>query len=571
MEKNLKKKSLQSKTLSKSELISKKSIEPAKNPVEIKKDYNNKFKLLLIPELEDLDLKIESKQRIIDSIGSKDWKIVPIATQNYIKKLNNIYENLKTQLLKIKKERSEDTDQSDLKTLAEDLTTQTKSKETLDKDLESLIETIKSLNSSWNIERNKLEKNEQEVIEEQESLKTDIILKDMELSSIKNSIRQVSDKLNNIKEMNRLFNQNIEKINNDIENANKRYYEAKIIDENCQETRTRIRDTIDEYIKNEKEIFKVNRKISMVSEFFDKKESRLELLEDIQGKISKALEIIPNYQNENFANELETLIKSLEAPVSHLLPLPFEDTPENSDYIRKIIISNSIMLKKIEIKNFQEKNPIKEAQIGELKQRIQSGNEIGQEKTNFFQKQSEYFQKQYDIINKKLEDINKESIKKQEMLLKSKQKLEENIKKNTEVHLEDNLTTNLRKDSLNIPSEPLNSHKSDQEKKLSKVLIQLDILKQEVNTKDIEIIKNLREKQKSEIKQQHLKLQQQKISSRIKTLEADLLKAINVDLENKDKQIIVLKEMLRGSQGELKIKEQVIDTYRSKLNDLLYK
>ena len=54
----------------------------------------------------------------------------------------------------------------------------------------------------------------------------------------------------------------------------------------------------------------------------------------------------------------------------------------------------------------------------------------------------------------------------------------------------------------------------------------------------------------------------------MKTIEGEILEKINEELDTKDKQIMVLKEMLRGSHGELKVKDIVLHSFRNKLEEV---
>ena len=56
-------------------------------PPKKEKDYGSLFTLLLPPQLEDLDLKIESKLRIQEALNTKDWKVLQKSAQQYIDSL----------------------------------------------------------------------------------------------------------------------------------------------------------------------------------------------------------------------------------------------------------------------------------------------------------------------------------------------------------------------------------------------------------------------------------------------------------------------------------------------------
>ena len=144
------------------------------------------------------------------------------------------------------------------------------------------------------------------------------MLKDLEIQFVKDKIFQISDKLNTIKDLNSHFNKNIETINAQIEVANRRFYEAKIKAEHNLLIKDKIMEALNEYCDNEKFCYKKNQKIEKFAKFFEIKQENSGILEEIKENIENSLKIIPNYQKEESALELEKNINSLSFP-SHKL------------------------------------------------------------------------------------------------------------------------------------------------------------------------------------------------------------------------------------------------------------
>ena len=232
--------------------------------------------------------------------------------------------------------------------------------------------------------------------------------------------------------------------------------------------------------------------------------------------------------------------------------------------------------KELELMQKQKNDPIKETQILELKNTLNSDNSIVEEKIAYLTKQRDFFSHQYNSIQGKIEEINKEISKKQGKIGKTNKNLEslqEKLEKMNGKTL--NTTEQLKKNAEELrslllkSSEGVNSSEaSEKEQKVSSSLLQLDILRQEVLRKDSEIVLKLREKQKADEKFEGLKIQQNKLYSKMKTIEGEILEKINEELDTKDKQIMVLKEMLRGSHGELKVKDIVLHSFRNKLEEV---
>ena len=67
-------------------------------------------------------------------------------------------------------------------------------------------------------------------------------------------------------------------------------------------------------------------------------------------------------------------------------------------------------IKELELKQKQKNDPIKETQILELKNTLNSDNSIVEEKIAYLTKQRDFFSHQYNSIQGKIEEINKEII-----------------------------------------------------------------------------------------------------------------------------------------------------------------
>lgn len=552
----------------------KKPLPPAKK----EKDYGSLFTLLLNPQLEDLDIKIESKLRVLDAAVTKDWKLLSKSSQRYIDSLTIKTQELLQEFTNLKKEQKQNTNQIKLQKLNDELDHELKAKKLLQEQIIKTQDAIKQANNDLLIEKEKLEEELNQEISKQEAIKTEITLKDLELTSLKENIMQVSSQIGLIKTVNAQFNENIEKINKQIEWSNQRFYEVKARSENSAEIKSKVIECHNEALLNEKKILKYYRRFKEIQNFMRNKDNEMKNLVELEKKIEEALETIPDFQQEHSAQTLEKILKSLAAPTKKLeRPVKKNKPLDNSVKIKNVEIMNLIRLKEIEKLSKEKALPDREGQVAEVKELIRSNVEIFEEKAEYFKKQILFLQGQNSTLTKKQEELKIEIGKKQDRIMKLTKKYEETSEKLVQQQKNPengNIVSELRKkieETTKIlyksEDQSVENHGTDKEKQVTHILLQLDVLKQEVTLRDSEIILKVREKQKADEKLEILKSQMQKLSSKMKTAEAEILVKINEEIEGKDKQIEVLKEMLRGSHAEMKVKDVVLLNYRSKLDE----
>ncbi|OMJ87995.1 hypothetical protein SteCoe_10148 [Stentor coeruleus] len=543
------------------------------------KDYSTAFTLLLHPQLEDLDLRIESRQRLLDSVSSKETHLISKAIQKYINSMLIKTQELNQEILKLKKEKKENVNQQKLSKVYEEIYEEGKIKETIEEDIAEKQEMMKKANTEFIANREKLEEEISKHLDKHEALKMEIILKDLDIQAVKDNIMQISSQMNIMKEINSKFNEKIEKINDQIGPSNKRVVEATVQIENAQEVKNRISEFLSIHLLNVKKSLKYYKRFKRIHKFFTNKEKDLNILKDIEGKINEALDVVPNFQKEESAQNLEKILKSLIVPAKKLEKRPIEEKSlENLSQYKLHLIQNELKFKEIEMKSKEKKIPIKESWVLEINDRIKSNNEVFQERIGYLSKQAEFYKNQTNGLMKKSEDINAEASKKESAIEKSRKKLAENQEKIEDLTKKNQNTTGITeelktkiaeiKKSLYKPVDSSVSSMSNREKQISRLLLQLDVLKQEINTRDTEIVNKHKEKQKVEDKYEVLKQKMQKLSSKMKSIEAEILAKINEEIEVKDKQIEILKEMLRGSHADLKVKKVVLSNYKSKLATL---
>ena len=102
-----------------------------------------------------------------------------------------------------------------------------------------------------------------------------------------------------------------------------------------------------------------------------------------------------------------------------------------------------------------------------------------------------------------------------------------------------------------------------EELRIKKAMSQLQILRDELFRKDTDLVKKAREAIKLENEIESQKTNVQKLHSKMKSIEADIISKVSQDLEEKDRQIEILKEMLRCAHSDIKFKDSQINSLKN--------
>lgn len=541
------------------------------------KDYGVMFDLVLPSELQEIDLKIESKKRIIDAVPSKDCGQVAKATQIYIDSLTATLQNLNSQMEELKKEKKKNLSLEKIGKITENLNKSLKEKENINAEISLLIEKNRKFSQKWLDAKEKLEEEFGKVLEQKEEQKTEIELKSIEKEMIKDSILQISSQLSMVKDLNLHYTQSIERINEDMQLSNSRFHEQSILTEHVQEVRSKLIGDMKEIEENERKSSEIEKKLKKVASFFARIDGDREAISELEEKINVALEIIPDFQKEQRDNKLSDALSQLAATVDKLKWKEKGNEKKDLIQVQYFSMVNQAKLKELEINMKSKLTELQAAQVSELQKRMQFDREISGEKLKYLEKQLDFYQTQCENLNAKAEsalsDFSKKSKKSaffKKSFEESSQILEELSKKHSALEkTSENLIAqiaNLKKPSQKSLQSPEFS-KFSQDKQTTKIFFQLETLKQEVFQKEGEIITNLRKKQKLDERYETVKQHLQKLNSKVKNIEAEILEKINNEIDSKDSQIQVLKEMLRGSQKDLELKQSKLSSFKSKLEE----
>jgi chromosome segregation ATPase len=108
----------------------------------------------------------------------------------------------------------------------------------------------------------------------------------------------------------------------------------------------------------------------------------------------------------------------------------------------------------------------------------------------------------------------------------------------------------------------LRKNTTAEEIRIKKAMSQLQILRDELFRKDTDLVKKAREMIKLEKEIESVKSVNQKMHGKMKAVEAEIIAKVSQDLEEKDRQIEILKEMLRCAHSDIKLKDMQINNMR---------
>mmetsp|Transcript_12188 Transcript_12188/g.12227 ORF Transcript_12188/g.12227 Transcript_12188/m.12227 type:complete len:405 (+) Transcript_12188:628-1842(+) len=379
--------------------------------------------------------------------------------------------------------------------------------------------------------------------------------------------------------LNKDLHEKIDKMNADMEETNKRYYEAKVKADNVED----FENTIAQYMSEQTRLQKSNAKLLSQQEdmknYLENVEDSFNKIKSIEDNIKQKVQSLPGIKPDQIEEEfqqisvfLQNIGKGLNDAKSSLkqnMPKSFA-LSDNEESVRERVVQLEEQLK---IMNDNMKTAL--TSQGPLLSQVEGLNSILKkmkseydENTAKIRKHADIMKEQNDSFREKMDIARQEIEKKESELQKTLTKLA-NTNNRVETLLkrareqsgkEDELKREIFQIKTKHSSNALdkrgsNGANAQRESKIKKTIYQLQTLREEIYKKDTEVIARQKEIAKLEAELQSKNENIQKAFSKMKTVEADILSKVSKDLDEKDKQIQLLKEMLRGAGSEGRMKE----------------
>lgn len=551
---------------------SQRRLKASKNPKETLSDSEEIKETPEDPQLASLEFQIHSKERTLSLLNSKlpgDEQLHSQLTDRdrMIEKLNKQIAVLqgKVQMPELASLLQKD---KQLKQVLKEKLALTQQVADLENQLlKSQSETV-DLQKSKDEEKRNLEMINEGLTEELETLRSAVKSKDENLQSAKHDIIEMSRIVKELSDMNSDFNEKILSMNRELEKKNKDTFTAVALAKQTEEM--------------EKELVQVkteNQRLTNRASKLTKMKSSLVILEDTIKTSREGLRVV--YEKLRAITPPDSLLLDLE----RLMQTLGKATKERNVSDDPVLLMEDIRILKMEIAELKTENAklmavqgsyverIKELE-GEkesIKQDLLATNEKLKKRVKTYQEAMESFKAKADSLEEKCEKLDGNYQKAQTLTVALQSQLAViKQKKSTETTSEEhysNTIKDLKSQLAQIRSQKLTSELSiaNRERVLKKHAIQLKVLTDEIWQKDTE---NMRLMRVLEGQNGGKVFTEREAEALVKVKSAANLSTASEEIRGRDREIEMLKDMLKSANQQVKAKEQDIARLRKKLESL---
>ncbi|CAG9315214.1 unnamed protein product [Blepharisma stoltei] len=531
------------------------------NPSPPKKPINKEeeFWLWMRPETADLENEISSKKRILELLDPRINDIDAELRDQILVRDRQINEMNKTILalrasLKIikdsKKNELEITEQH--KKLQKELSDLKQVQVDQEEHCNQEMAEHEKKENAWKEEKEYLISKQNEILEENEGLKTKLNMKEKELNEVKDDIKQLSVVVRQMSELNRELTGKVDKMIPDMENLQKLYAEAKIKADSVSVLEDEVKQYEEEARRKKEE-----------------NENIFNNIEDYKKKIKEIEENIKEKAQEIGGNspEIGGFLQSLRAGVAEIKHglnkirknLKNDMIDEHSVKNVMATLEQELKAAKIQVKKAEAQENAYRTQIESLKDMMNKHQEMYAENIKLYSVKSDSIKKLTEQIKDKMEHMRNEAMKKevestkaiakantlteridvlQKRLKDSSAKEEELIEKIASLKSKLQYLLNDRKSS--------EGQLTIRENRLKEAIAHLSTLREELFKRDTEIAKKNKVVLKLEKDIENLKAEIETTKDKMKNVEADTKKYSTKIIQDKDKAIEMLKTMIRA-------------------------
>ena len=436
--------------------------------------------------------------------------------------------------------------------------------------------------SKWVDEKDELALIQDTLKEEIEEYKSIINIKDSILNETSADLLKLQEVIISMNKLNSDMHSKLEEKNKELEDLTLKTQEFIVKAKQAEELEKRLDEYILKNLETERKfatmLGQVNQ-ISRVNNIIEWAGKNIDILEENTKKQYEVVSKVSSAQNEKLfldlgfyfkelVGSLETIKHNLiankpkavegltgESNLRNLLKEKELELAKNTDYINLFKVKEAALEEKVnQIQMLMERNRIDyKNQINELEKLPSLFNDQMSKfalRKNEMQKEMESLAAQLGSCKIKISHLTgkfEQSHKRKKELQESEMELR---KVAAELREKIRSMIEYRKDAGKVPA----SH----ELKIKKIVKQAQILRDEVFRKDSELVQMARERIRFQADVELQKQSYQKLANRMKNLEANVMEKVNEDLQEKDRQIQILKEMLRSAHSEIKIKDMKI-------------
>lgn len=551
--------------------------------------------ILWIPEpLDNLENIIQSKQRTLDLLNyqtetlDKEIQDQLLARDRHISELNRTILDLKSSL------KAKDP-ASGARNLEKELESQESLMAVLRRENQDLAGKLRNVETdfelarkNWEEEKENLEILNNALEEEGEGLKGSIEAKELEITDVYSALNTLQTAVEKFTRLNSDLLGNVDKVNNEIKNLNTKLYEANLKAARAND----LERTVQEYINQNYEKDVKNTKLmiypDVLGRYIKVTDWVLENLLNIENHARDREEGMGKINDDNIQKELIDLkifIQDTIANVSTIRNTLKNSTPTinpgdrtTEDVLRQKVIELDQELNKFdsELGSIKAKESTYIETIEKLQGTLEKTSLDYQSNLSKMKTQIEIMKEATEKYNERIEKLTSDTEKNMNEIyslrsklahLSGKQEHFNKKRKEFQENEEELRTENMALKHKLLNTDPgraaLRKNTTAEELRVKKAMSQLQILREELFRKDTELVRKAREMIKLEKEIENEKTQKNKMHAKIKSIEAEIISKVSTELEEKDRQIEILKEMLRCAHSDIKLKDTQLNNIRS--------
>jgi chromosome segregation ATPase len=550
-----------------------KTPQPPKPVIKKEKEPSESFLLWMPEALENVEVQISNRKRLLETFDQKVQDIDEEVKNNLLIRDQQINSLNKTILalraeIKSKEEQLKASDHSSkILTLQKEIKDLHRLRESFDESLRRARDEFEAASANWEDERDSLLLQQEAVVEEQQALTSRLAFKESEVKAVKDDIVQMGKIMNEMTRLNHELQAKIQMINENHQKKEEKYLKKK--------AKVKIVKELEEQL------------VEALKEKTVTHHQRVTLKEMVEGLVVKSVEdlmfVVKVVVNENNGSKgateislLKVFEKAHEISQNMKETLKFiednkgEDLCDCREVFRKIKEQEKKGLEEILNKKIKESAGNIERIKKDFSEQSGSLLKVIEKQKDALDETIEKSHSQLTEIEKKEADVQKlkKKITNQSARLeKSKQKIQEMLNKENEYKISiKNLQNKI--DEMTEERKSTNNLLNVREKRVKGALSQIQVLREEIFNKDSEVLRKNKEILRLEKFLEELKGQVQQINSKMKLSDIETIKNVNKEIDDKDKQIAMLKEMLRSSKAEINAKSGVISHFKRKSENL---
>ena len=551
---------------------------------------DNGFNLWIPESLEDIENQLQSKKRTLELLTpqteSMDLELQEqlLARDKHISSLNKTILDLKTIIRAKEDSKKERNWAKDFAELEKEVTELKKSNKDLEEKNKDILNQLEALTDQWEEEKEEYIIMQETIKEENNELKLTIENKEKEIEEIFADMSQINSIVETMTKLNSELHIKIESKNSEMEKLNIQSHENLIKAKQVEELDERLQEYIDERMSLEKKLSSLLPQIENISRFnniIDWAEKNLGTLEE---GIKERHDYLANIDMEHvekamidinlFFQELASSIITIKHNLIKSRPKPVENIgSEASARVRIVELELELDKNNTYVKTFQSREEALQEQIRDITLMMEKHSLEYKNNVLLALKQSDTFKDQSSRLKEKIDGLRKENDKLSTDLNLAKEKINnlstrlDQVNKKKAFLIEKENELKAQNAEIKAKLNSILDHKKNtnlsanaSEAKLRKIITQAQILRDEVFRKDSELVKAARERLKFEKEIDGHKTSINKLHGKMKTIEAEVIERISSEIDEKNRQIEILKEMLRSAHSEIKIKDSKITT-----------